>query len=139
MIFRMKKVFVVVSPLFFAVMLWVALTDKFAMFFSCFFTLCLHELGHIAMILMLNEKIAIFRIVPIGFSCRLKNQSKVSRENMMKILIAGPAVNFLTAGLFYFWTNEFAVMNFLLGVFNLLPVGELDGGRLFQLIASGRR
>jgi len=89
------------------------------------------------MIFALKEKIAIFRIVPIGFSCRLKNQSKVSRKNMMKILIAGPAVNFLMAGLFFLWTNEFAVMNFLLGIFNLLPVGELDGGRLFQLIEHG--
>jgi len=136
MIFRVKKVYVTVSPLFFVVMIWVFFTNKMMMFLSCFFSLCLHEIGHIAMIFSLKEKIAILRIVPIGFSCRLKNQSKVSGKNMMKILIAGPAVNFLMAGLFFLWTKEFAMMNFLLGVFNLLPVGELDGGRIFDNISS---
>jgi len=133
MIFRVKKLYVTVSPLFFVVLVWVFFTNQMMMFFCCFFALCLHEMGHIMMIWMLKEKISIFRIVPLGFSCRLKNQSRVLRKNMMKILIAGPAVNFLVAGLFYFWTKEFAMMNFLLGVFNLVPVGELDGGRLFQL------
>ena len=85
------------------------------------------------MICMLKERIAILRILPIGFSCRLRNKSKVSRKNMMKILISGPAVNVLMAGLFYFWTKELAVTNFLLGIFNLLPVGELDGGRIFEI------
>lgn len=136
MIFRVKKMYVTVSPLFFIVMIWVFFTNQMTMFLSCFFALCLHEMGHITMIFALKEKIAIFRIVPIGFSCRLKNQSKVLRKNMIRILVAGPAVNFLMAGLFFLWTKEFAMMNFLLGAFNLLPVGKLDGGRLFQLLES---
>jgi len=134
MIFRVKRLYVTVSPLFFVVLLWCFFTGRAGAFLICLLALLLHEMGHIFMIFMMGEKIAIFRIIPFGFSCRLKNQSKIAGEKMMKILIAGPATNFLVAGLFFFWTKEFAVINVLLGMFNLLPVGELDGGRLFSLI-----
>jgi len=137
MIFRVKRLYVTVSPLFFVVLFWSVFTGRSGAFLICLLALLLHEMGHIFMILMMREKIAIFRIIPFGFSCRLKNQSKISAEKMRKILIAGPATNFFVAGLFFLWTKEFAVINVLLGMFNLLPVGELDGGRLFQLFAVG--
>ncbi|MBP3284532.1 MAG: hypothetical protein J6M02_03425 [Clostridia bacterium] len=138
MIFRVKHIYVTVSPLFFAVAIWALLADKAVPFGLCLMALSLHEMGHIVMIYLLQEKIAIFRIIPFGFSCRLKNQSKIVPEKMIKILFAGPVVNFLTAGLFFLGTKEFAMMNLLLGMFNLLPIGELDGGRIFQIVETKR-
>ena len=55
-------------------------------------------------------------------------------NKMLKILIAGPAVNFVTAGLVFYWTQEFAIINFLIGIFNLLPIFELDGMRIISIL-----
>jgi len=132
MIFRLKRLYITVSPFVFTVVIWSLFTNKISSLLICLLALVLHEIGHIIMIYLLGEKIVIFRILPVGFSCRLKNQSKIVEKKMMKILIAGPAVNFLMAGLFFFRTKEFAMINFLLGMFNLMPIGELDGGRIFE-------
>lgn len=57
------------------------------------------------------------------------------------MLAAGPAVNFLLFGVFYFglsWDNIykmiFAVANLCVGVFNLMPMGELDGKKLLDIV-----
>ena len=52
--------------------------------------------------------------------------------------MAGPAVNFLLAAISskYFHNSLFIGLNLLLGVFNLLPVGELDGARVLRCIVS---
>ena len=130
MIFRINKLYVSVSTYFFIMLLWVVMTQKVKAFALCIIALILHEIGHIAMIYYLGEKINVFYILPFGFCCRLKNQNKVIRKNMIKILLAGPVASICAAGLLIFWTKEFALVNFILGIFNLLPVGSLDGGRL---------
>jgi copper chaperone CopZ len=43
---------------------------------------------------ILGEEISILKILPFGLSCTLKNQSKITANKMLKILMAGPAVNF---------------------------------------------
>jgi Zn-dependent protease len=86
------------------------------------------------MIYILDEKISILKILPFGFSCKLKNQSQVAKNKMIKILMAGPAVNFVTTGLVFYWTQEFAMINFLIGIFNLLPIFELDGKRIVSIL-----
>lgn len=134
MILRLKRLYIMVSPFILIIIGWAIFTDKVYSLVLCFVALIFHESGHIAMIYLLKERIAIFRILPVGFSCRLKNQSKVEGKKMIKILIAGPVVNFFTAGLLFLWTKEFALINVLLGMFNLLPVGELDGARIFQIV-----
>jgi Zn-dependent protease len=100
----------------------------------CFFALTLHELGHILTAYFLDEKISMLKILPFGFSCKLKNQSQILKNQMLKILIAGPAVSFITAGLVFYWTSEFAVINFLIGMFNLMPIFELDGMRMASIL-----
>ena len=110
------------------------LSGKIEAFGLCLSALIIHEMGHILTAYIFGEKVSVFYILPFGFCCRLKNQSKVKKENMMKILIAGPATSIIVAGLFVFWTKEFALVNLLLGVFNLLPVGKLDGGRIIDLL-----
>lgn len=132
MIFRVKRLYITVSPFVFVVLGWSIFASKINSLLICLLALVLHEIGHIIMIYLLGERITIFRIIPFGFSCRLRNQSKIASKKMIKILAAGPATNFIVAGLFFLWTKEFALMNVLLGMFNLMPIGELDGGRIFE-------
>lgn len=134
MIFHIKKLYICISWYFFIMMAWVILTNKSDTFLLCLCALIIHEMGHIVMIYVLKEKINIFYILPFGFCCRLKNQNKISNESMIKILLAGPATSILVAGVFILWTKEFATANFIIGIFNLLPVWNLDGGRLSNFI-----
>lgn len=136
MIFHIKKVYLCISFYFFIMLGWVILTHKIEEFLLCLFALIIHEIGHIIMVYVLKENVSIFYILPFGFCCRLKNQSKISNKNMTKILLAGPATSVCVAGFLILWTKEFALANFIVGVFNLLPIGNLDGGRMSKLIEN---
>lgn len=134
MIFKLKKTYLIISPYFFILPVWAIITSKTTVFMLCFTGLILHELGHIAMIYMLKERIAVFSVLPFGFSCRLYNQKYVKPKNMIKILASGPATNIIVAGLFFLWTENFATANFIIGIINLIPLGEMDGGRLIKFL-----
>jgi len=134
MIFHIKKLYISISWYFFIMMLWIMLTNKMHSFLLCLLALLIHELGHIIFIYVLKEQINIFYILPFGFCCRLKNQHKIMNKNMIKILLAGPATSICVAGFLFFWTREFSLTNFIIGVFNLLPIGNLDGGRLMKIL-----
>ena len=58
------------------------------------------------------------------------------------MLSAGCAVNLTIAAaavIIYGKCGYFAAANLILGIFNLLPFGYFDGGRLLELIWGGRR
>lgn len=134
MLFRINKVYVSISIYFFAMIIWVIFFHRVNEFIYCLGALFLHELGHIFMIYHLKEKISVFYIIPFGFSCRLKNQSKIEKNKMLKIILAGPVTSFTVAGLVFLWTKEFALVNLIIGIFNLIPIGNLDGGRIFRIL-----
>jgi len=136
MIFRIKRLYLCVSWYFFLIIVWALFTDKIESFLLCLLALIFHEFGHIFVINILKENINIFYVLPFGFCCRLKNQNKISDKNMMRILLAGPVTSFCVSGLFCLWTKEFALINFIIGLFNLLPIGELDGGRIMEIWAK---
>ena len=133
MIFHIKNMYVCVSWYFFIMIGWVILTNKTKVFLLCLVALIIHEAGHIITIYILKEKVSIFHILPLGFCCRLKNQNRISNENMIKILLFGPVTSICVAGLFL-WTKEFSIVNLMIGLFNLLPFGNLDGGRVVKII-----
>ena len=134
MLIKIRKVYVSISIYFLLMIVWVVISNRTAEFFYCLGALLLHELGHIIMIYSLKEKISIFYIIPFGFSCRLKNQSKIEKGKFFKIILAGPVTSFVVAGLAFFWTKEFAIINLIIGTFNFIPIGSLDGGRIFRIL-----
>lgn len=134
MIFRIKKVYVSISIYFLFMIAWVVISGRSEEFFCCLGALLLHEIGHVVIIYLLKEKISIFYIIPFGFSCRLKNQSKIAQEKLLKITLAGPVTSFIVSGLAFFWTKDFAIINLIIGLFNLIPIGSLDGGRIFRIL-----
>lgn len=134
MIFRIKNFYITISPYIFVSVLILLLKCRLINLFLGVLTLTLHELGHITTTYILGEKISILRILPFGFSCKLKNQNQIKKNKMLKILIAGPAVNFITAGFAFYWTPQFATINFFMGIFNLLPIYELDGMRILNIL-----
>ena len=111
----------------------------------------LHELGHLACGLALGFKPKAMAINPFGFQIEFqvyieeyqKRIGKGSRLNIKKMLIAfaGPLTNFIIILLCFFLPKHLCLekeiiiyANFLIAIFNLLPIYPLDGGRILKEI-----
>ena len=101
-------------------------------------TLCaaaVHEFGHLAVIRLAGGRVHLLRLTAAGAELRLDGTLSYGRE--LLCALAGPAVNLVLG--FYLarvgWPI-FAGLNLVLGLFNLLPLRALDGGRALGCLAA---
>lgn len=94
-----------------------------------------HEAAHLA-VMMIKGQIP-ERIVFSGGGICIKQ----SENACFSVLAAGPAANFILFFIFAFCLKQnsiympiFAAANLCVGLFNLLPMEELDGGRLTEML-----
>ena len=94
-----------------------------------------HEIGHWAVIYLCGGRVSRLRLSAVGAQMHLIGALSYPEE--LCCALAGPTVNLLLAhfsaqlGCFVF-----AGMNLALGMFNLLPIGPLDGGRTLRCFLS---
>lgn len=100
----------------------------------------LHEIAHLAVGMIFGLKPKIFSINPLGVSVEF--YAYKDRKSMKKIAtyLAGPTINLISSlivkvspinqdiGMKIFYTN------LLLGIFNLIPIMPLDGGKILKEI-----
>lgn len=101
-----------------------------------------HELGHWAVIRLTGGRIAVLRLSAVGAELRLSALSRQSRAGRCLSALAGPGTNLFLALLCSRlgdggW-HTFTGMNLTLGCFNLLPVGQLDGGQALACLLGDR-
>jgi Zn-dependent protease len=120
-------------------------------FFVC---VVLHELGHSLTARRYGIAVPRILLLPIGGVAEFASIPRKPSEELM-ITIAGPSVNFvISAGLFILiWggvintkgvpaysfnslIDELCVWNLVMGIFNLLPVFPMDGGRIFRALLA---
>lgn len=94
----------------------------------------LHEMGHMAVMAALGMKIRTVTFYGAGMKITRRRGKIYPIWQEAAVLSAGCAVNFLLYAVFR--NSPFGLINLFLGVFNLLPAGVLDGGRLLKLIVS---
>jgi Zn-dependent protease len=97
---------------------------------------CLHECGHIAAMLICRCKPTALTLYGGGIRLTPSRKLKSFAKDAF-ILASGCAVNFMLAFASCLLTGRltfFAQTNLLLGGFNLIPTGFLDGGRLIELV-----
>lgn len=109
-------------------------------------SMAIHELGHWVAMEKYGVRAHIFFAVIIGGAVPedVKKLNKLSWRKTAIIVLAGPAGNVATVALAYcgqlmgYLSNDqlsrIANMNAALIVFNLVPIGRLDGGRLVKLL-----
>lgn len=104
----------------------------------------LHELGHVVMMFWKHSAPNQVVFAPFRVDILDHNRQRHSYRTDIAILLAGPCANLLCFGIsllcFVFGGFDhfllFGYMNLIVGLFNLLPVGPLDGGQvLFALLA----
>lgn len=106
--------------------------------------LAVHELGHLLAFAALGEPSPRFSLAAGGF--RLCTEKPLSHIGEGAVAAAGPLANlavgllFLVLSRFFGGASEYLVICALLqlsaGLWNLLPVGDLDGARILSAILS---
>lgn len=100
----------------------------------------IHELAHLIAGILLGFKPESLKIIPLGLTVSFKMDLDVYNNEVKKILVAmaGPAINIIIAIITYELNlfqniNEIVVMaNFIIAIFNLIPIYPLDGGRILK-------
>ena len=104
----------------------------------------IHEIGHAVAIRMKGLRAGFMVFIPfVGGAVTLKDQPRTAYDDAM-IGLAGPFAGTL-ASLFvlqvYKWSGDpmylfIALLGFALNLFNLLPIGMLDGGRISAAVTK---
>lgn len=141
----MKKVHIGFS--FILLLLVCIIFHEFGLLVNYFFALLLHELSHYYVASKRGYKLKSFNLNMFGLNINLDRE--VEDKDCFWVNLAGPMCNLflcLVCLAFYsivpqsfFILNTFCLCNFVLAVFNLLPVYPLDGGKIFRsLIRSDK-
>lgn len=97
----------------------------------------LHEWGHIGVYLALFGQFPVIEVTLTGFCMRTRGREMTLWQTAL-LAAAGPAVNFVLAGLWMLRLEQratirasaFLAANLLTGAFNLLPIPPLDGAQM---------
>ena len=95
-----------------------------------------HEGGHLLALRLLGREVAGLRLTAFGLELRL-GPGRLSYGRELAAALAGPAASLLGAWLAARWGQFLlAGVSLGLGLFNLLPVSPLDGGRAFFCLCA---
>lgn len=120
---------------FFCAVILLVLSDVTGMFFVSYIAVILHEAGHFFVLYRLKTGVC---EVTFGISgVKTVKRKILSEKETFLVAFAGPAVNLILFALYFSKLpalKYFAVVNLLIGVFNLLPVRGLDGGDITEYL-----
>ena len=114
-------------------------TDSKGVIIYGFISALLHEFGHLFCMRIFGYRV---KIINFGFLNADIVSSDFEDKQFLLILFSGCFVNFLIANLFgvlfmYSSVELFKIIvlqNIGLGIFNLLPISNLDGGQIFYVL-----
>ncbi|ARF67420.1 Zn-dependent protease [Paenibacillus larvae subsp. pulvifaciens] len=133
-------------PLFTLVLLFSVITGFFIEAITLFGIVLVHELGHVVCAKALGWRVMEVQLLPFGGVAVVDEWGGVSARDELLVAAAGPLQHVWMIGLAWLgqhisadssgWWNYFIQANILIGLFNLLPVLPLDGGKILQGLFS---
>lgn len=131
----MKKIRL--HPLFILLCVVFAVFSQFVMLLFALFSVLIHEYSHQIVARKLGYTLNQLTLMPYG---AVLSGEGVRDEDMFSVAVTGPAVNFFISLLVvafwwifpasYSYTLQLFRANMSIGLFNLLPLYPLDGGRI---------
>lgn len=133
-------------PLFVLLMVLSVFTNYFVEVVTLFTVVTIHELGHVAAAKGYGWRISRVELLPFGGVAEVEESANVPAREEMVVALCGPLQNvwmvcFAWAmgkagwGDAAYW-NYFLHANMMIGLFNLLPILPLDGGKLLLGVVS---
>lgn len=125
-----------ISAGFFLLFAWLNYLDEQFIVAQVLLACALHELGHYGLLRLLGGDIKELNLTAIGAEMVPERALNYWQEGL--VALAGPATNILLAFLAsgFAGGRVFAGLNLSLGCLNLLPLSQLDGGRVLSSIAT---
>lgn len=118
---------------FFAAVAFFLMTDNTDFGIIALLSCAAHELAHLLAMKLCGAEITAVTLYGAGIKIKSDNAESLSAKRQSAIYSAGCIMNFALAAVL--WDAEAhasALINLFTGLFNLLPIGELDGARLLK-------
>ena len=127
---------------FFLLLAVLLLWDNQLLLLPVLFAVLLHELGHLLALHLCGGEVRGVCFTGSGIHIRQSQQAGGLRAELL-VHLSGVAVNLLLAGIFYLWPGGFygayfSAVNLLLGLFHLIPAGNLDGANALRSVLARR-
>lgn len=142
---KVKKINLIIHPLFVLFAVYFCTFYNFFCFISFCVALICHEYAHYFVAKKYGFVINNFKLMPYGVQLNLKNKVMSAKQEFL-VSSAGPIFNLILiivcAGIWwlfpeiYNYTYFFAMCNFFLAVYNLLPLLPFDGSKIMLSIAG---
>lgn len=106
----------------------------------CVAASAMHEAGHFLALYALGSRPAAISVGVFGVRVEQAPSSRLGYGGSLLVALAGPLVNLLTFAVLAaaVGMNAPALIHLTMGVFNLLPIGPLDGGQALYFFLAGR-
>ncbi len=121
-------------------------TGYFVELLTLFAIVLVHELGHVAAARGYGWTVRDVKLLPFGGVAEVENAASVPAKEEAVVALAGPLQNVWMAAAAWAlgqtgwwsadWSDYVWRANVMIGLFNLLPILPLDGGRLMQAALS---
>lgn len=144
--FNFKNIKITISFTFFALIILLVIFNKNDfLYLSCFFAI-IHELGHLFFLNKFGVKICELKISLFGANIKTESFKKISIKKDVIVLLSGPLVNLIFSAVLYFVNliiknvdlSNLILINLGLGIFNLLPFYNFDGGKIIEILLKSK-
>lgn len=122
-------------PGFFMFAIVLAALDRSGSVLPILCAMAVHELAHIVMMLACGGQV---RRLTLRFADLQIAASGLGYRQELLSALAGPLVNLICGAAFCMQRPSFAAYSLMLGLYNLLPVWPLDGGRVLRCALLAR-
>ena len=139
-LFRFQGIDIRVDKLFLLMMVFYAFASVLPQAIIIFLVVFIHELAHTIVARGHKVNVREIELFPFGGVAKLDFMD-VDSDEEIRIALAGPLANFFMAAIgllaqFYieseYWLPFFIRLNIIMGMFNLIPILPLDGGRIYR-------